>query len=315
MGGYLRKTIRGLLWFAAGAIFGIAVQKAHIPGMFARLIGTTFQLSSRSMSTPGFTSVSRLTDIPAEFHGKLSLYVLAGQSNMVGNGPLPPVQQLDSSIFVFGNDYRWRIASEPLDAPDGQVDEVSLDENAKFGPGLAFAISMRQHNPEAVIGLIPCAKGASSIQEWQRNLSDRTLYGACLKRIRAATPMGAVEGLLFFQGEADATAPHVYPDKLLSTSTYATKFSTFIADLRDDVSLPKLPVVFAQIGTHTAPQYFVNWNTIKEHQNTSNIACTAMITTDDLALRDDVHFTTESYQVIGERYAEALVHLLSRPCK
>jgi hypothetical protein len=35
-----------------------------------------------------------------------------------------------------------------------------------------------------------------------------------------------------------------------------------------------------------------------------------MITTDDLALRDVVHFTSESYQTIGKRFAEAYVNLI-----
>jgi hypothetical protein len=34
-----------------------------------------------------------------------------------------------------------------------------------------------------------------------------------------------------------------------------------------------------------------------------------MITTDDLPLADGVHFTTHSYQVIGERFAEAFFKL------
>jgi hypothetical protein len=34
-----------------------------------------------------------------------------------------------------------------------------------------------------------------------------------------------------------------------------------------------------------------------------------MITTDDLALADEVHFTTESYLLIGQRYADAFLQL------
>ncbi len=35
-----------------------------------------------------------------------------------------------------------------------------------------------------------------------------------------------------------------------------------------------------------------------------------MITTDDLALKDGVHFTSESYQTIGGRFAEAYLNLI-----
>jgi hypothetical protein len=310
----LHRIIFGLLLFAAGIVCGAAAQKYYA---FVLPLSVPIQLPVNPRLLLSFASieVGRRDDIPGQFHGKLSLFILAGQSNMSGYGALPAAQIIDSRVFVFGNNYRWRTASEPIDAPDGQVDEVSMDRHAGFGPGLAFATSLRKHNPNIGIGLIPCAKGGSSIEEWQRNLSDHTLYGSCLKRLRAATTMGKVAGLLFFQGEADAVDPKRSPGKSLSPPTYAAKFSTFVNDLRNDVSITKLPLVFAQIGTHTAPKYFVNWDIVKEQQKNSHIPCSVMITTDDLALRDEVHFTTESYQIIGERYAKAMLNLLTRPCE
>jgi len=161
-----------------------------------------------------------------------------------------------------------------------------------------------------IIGLIPCAKGASSIEEWQRSFSDHTLYGACLKRVRAATTFGELAGLLIFQGEQDTVNAELYPDTSPSVSDYATKFSTFVNNFRSDMALPELPVVFAQIGTNTAPRLFLNWEAVKRQQETVKLPCAAMITTDDLPLRDVVHFTTESYRIIGERYAEVMASLL-----
>jgi hypothetical protein len=247
--------------------------------------------------------------IPEEFQGRLSLFILAGQSNMSGHGELPSAQSFDPKVFTFGNDYRWRVAREPIDAADGQVDEVSRDNEAGVGPGLAFATALVAHYPDTGIGLIPCAKGASAIEEWQRHLSDNTLYGSCLKRIRAATTMGSIAGLLFFQGEADAIDPLRHPEQSLSPFDYATKFSTFVNDLRHDLTLPYLPVVFAQIGSHAAPGVFVNWNIVQEQQQRTDLPCATMIVTNDLALKDTVHFTTESYRIIGQRYAEALLEL------
>ncbi len=40
-----------------------------------------------------------------------------------------------------------------------------------------------------------------------------------------------------------------------------------------------------------------------------DLPCVAMITTSDLPLYDGVHYTTESYQEIGARFAEAYVYL------
>ena len=66
---------------------------------------------------------------------------------------------------------------------------------------------------DMAIGLIPCAKGGSLIHDWRRNLDDNTLYGSCLKRARAASLMGNVAGLLYFQGEIDAVDPKEQPGR------------------------------------------------------------------------------------------------------
>ena len=86
-----------------------------------------------------------------------------------------------------------------------------------------------------------------------------------------------------------------------------------VKDWRNDLGLPELPVVFAQIGSNKAPDIFVNWAVVKEQQRSVEAPYCVMITTDDLALKDPVHFTTESYQVIGRRFAEAYLSLIREP--
>jgi hypothetical protein len=76
------------------------------------------------------------------------------------------------------------------------------------------------------------------------------------------------------------------------------------------LGLPELPVVFAQIATNTAPELFVNWAVVKEQQRSLEMPFCAMITTDDLALKDAIHFTSESYQIIGQRFTEAYLNLI-----
>lgn len=248
--------------------------------------------------------------LPRGFQGQLALFVLAGQSNMSGWGDLPEQQTLHPRAFVFGNDYMWRPASEPIDDPRGQVDQVSLG-SGRMGPGMAFATTLLQAEPELVVGLIPCAKGDTSIHQWQRSLGDDTLYGSCLKRIAAASTMGDLAAVLFFQGEADALDPQKFSERVLSAESYGEMFARYIEDLRADLRQPDLPVVFAQIGSHSAPQDFVNWDLVKAEQAALDLPCTRMITTDDLPLMDAVHFTSASYQKIGERFAAAYLALMA----
>lgn len=115
---------------------------------------------------------------------------------MAGTAPVEREDQTPHPrVYAFGPDYRWRRAIEPLgDAPG-------------VGPGLAFAKEVASRQPEMVIGLVPCARGGTSILAWQRSLSERSLYGACLSRARAASVVGEIAGLLFLQGESDVSHP------------------------------------------------------------------------------------------------------------
>ncbi|NJM97007.1 MAG: sialate O-acetylesterase [Phormidesmis sp. RL_2_1] len=121
--------------------------------------------------------------VPERLQGKLKLYVLVGQSNMVGAARVPDDINPSANIYTFGNDYRWAVATEPVDSARNQIDRVSADPAAGFGPALTFAKTLVAEDSNQLIGLIPCAKDGSSITDWQRSLSSQSLYGSCLKRV------------------------------------------------------------------------------------------------------------------------------------
>ncbi|MBD1847881.1 hypothetical protein H6F89_31785 [Cyanobacteria bacterium FACHB-63] len=50
-----------------------------------------------------------------------------------------------------------------MDDLTNQVDKVSEDKDAGFGPSVSFATALLEQRRNMVIGLIPCAKGGSSI--------------------------------------------------------------------------------------------------------------------------------------------------------
>jgi hypothetical protein len=297
------KLIRHFLFvcviFILGVSAGAVVQKQIGIGFLLRRAGIPYPTSAPNVPR------MPVVEIPSAHQGHLSLFILAGQSNMVGWAPLPEIAVTNPRIYVFSNDYHWRLASEPVDDAYNQVDQVSLDRIAFFGPSMAFALASLEHHPQSLIGLIPCAKNASAIGQWQRDLSDQSLYGSCLRRARAASPLGRISGILFFQGEADALDPVLYPDPEPNAPEWSVLFTRFVTDFRMDLNDPNLPVVFAQLGTTSDPVAFINWELVKEQQSSIRMPMAAMITTDDLPLMDGLHFTAQSYRVIGERFAEA----------
>lgn len=302
-----RLTLLGV-FFLGGMMFGMVLQKYLGLGNILRAVGIPYPTAAAPVP-----QVIVPVDIPREYQGQMLLFVLAGQSNMVGWSPIPAGEPTDDRVFVFGKDYRWRIADHPIEDASDQVDMVSENLLAGFGPAMDFAFASLERHPDIVIGLIPCAKNSSGIIQWQRDLSDQSLYGSCLKRIRAASPMGQVAGILFFQGETDAADPLQYPDPPPHPEEWSTLFSAFIVDLRSDLNQPDLPVVFAQIGSTWAPDAYPNWDFIMQQQASLQLPNSAMITTSDLPLMDGIHFTTDSYRVIGRRFAAAYWDLVEQP--
>ena len=248
--------------------------------------------------------------IPEAARGQLKLYVLVGQSNMVGKSAAPDGFELPQNTYTFGNDYQWHEATSPVDSAEGQVDQVSADEGAEFGPALAFARSLSISNPKQAIGLIPCAKDGSSITDWAKSLSDQSLYGSCLKRVRAASTMGKVSGILFFQGEADTIDPVQYPALQPAADAWAEKFATFVYNFRQDMGNPGTPLVYAQLGQPDDLQGLPNWALVQRQQENIQIPNAKMIKTNDLPMMG-IHYTADSYVTIGERFAEAVEQIES----
>lgn len=305
------KSSRLILYIAlvlSGMLAGMAVQRYVGLGNILRFAGVAYPTRT-PLADP---NDSGITGVPQAYHGRMRLFILAGQSNMVGWAAIPEGEPTDPRIYLFGKDYRWRLADHPIEDAANQVDMVSENRLAGFGPAMEFAFASLERHPDLVIGLIPCAKNSSGIIQWQRDLSDQTLYGSCLKRIRAASPMGEIAGILFFQGETDAIDPIQYPDPPPHPFEWSELFTNFITDLRNDLDQPDLPVVFAQIGSTWAPEAYPNWDFIMQQQASLQLPMSAMITTSDLPLHDGIHYTTDSYRIIGRRFAEAYWNIVEQ---
>jgi hypothetical protein len=282
------------------------------------LLGITLlaACSPTSQASPAWATADQTTiattGVPTEYQGKLKLFILAGQSNMSGRGAVPAaLKHTNPRVYVFGNDYLWKLAEEPVDSAVGQVDMVSEDRDAGMSPGLSFAETLLASKPEWVIGLIPCAKSSSSLRDWQQNDDPKSLYGSCLKRMQQAMQKGSPAGILFYQGEIDAGDPAIYSQKnILPSDHWAGEFGQWVKAWRSDLGSPDLPVVFAQLATNRDPRSFINWKVIKEQQVSVDLPNVRMIKTDDLKLGDAVHLSVEGYLEVGRRFAEAYLEII-----
>ena len=254
--------------------------------------------------------IYRGLSVPVDHQGNMKLFIVAGQSNASGRGILPTTQTENAQVYVFGNDYHWRLLLEPSDDFTNQVDSVSADDDAAFSFAYPFAVELLRTYPDMVIGIIPCARGGTSLYEWRRQLGDDTLYGSCLKRARAASVMGEISAILFYQGEKDARGPALFPELELYPNSWAVHFEELAAAWRADLGLPNLPIVYAQIGTTTDPILYPNWEAVRTQQALVSLSNCNMVITDDVPLQDTAHFTTYGYRIVGRRFSAGYVGVI-----
>lgn len=96
---------------------------------------------------------------------------MVGQSNMAGRGYLNDVQQIyDEKIKMLVNG-RWQTMTEPInfDRPTSGI-----------GLAASFAGAWRLKNDEEEIGLIPCADGGTSLDDWA--VGEHSLKAPCSRQ-------------------------------------------------------------------------------------------------------------------------------------
>lgn len=234
------------------------------------------------------------TEAPAQWPPWL--FVIAGQSNAYGDPFIPIIPGPTSLLLVGaqGADLQWYTASEALVGP---------------GPALPFAAALRERT-NAPIGLIQCARGGSAILEWAPSNDPATLYGACRQRILAARAIGTFKGLLWDQGERDATLrPEARPYE------WAARFQTIAQAVRADTGTPSLPVVWAVLGpTLLTPADVPNWPIVQYQQRAVSLGLGMLVETTGLPLEDTVHYSRAGYQDLGRRFATAWWDGLAPAC-
>lgn len=238
------------------------------------------------------------------------VFIMAGQSNMVGTAMDTPFAPTDPRITMLGNDYVWKQASDPLDDPTGQIDLVSRDEPTYtgVGVGMTFANTMLAQSPQMEVVLVPCAKAASVLWQWYPNPSRSSLYGSMIHRALLAKEKGQLAGFLWWQGESDrdrtADQANQYPQDLIN----------FVRSVRADLNEPNLPVIIVQLHKTPPLDQAGFWDAIKTMQERAvqGLDNAALVKTDDLPVQTltELHVTGEAYKEVGRRIAKAYIGLV-----
>jgi hypothetical protein len=241
---------------------------------------------------------------PQAASSELQLFLLAGQSNMAGRGKVeaqdsvvnPRVLKLDRSMA-------WVPAVDPL-----HWDKPAL---VGVGPGRSFGLALAARDTTARIGLIPAAVGGSPISSWAPGALDTATgthpYDEALARLRIAQKSGKLRGILWHQGESDATPT-------LSV-LYAGKLRALVARFRSDAGDPNLPFVIGELGKFSGKSWTTEVARIDSVHRAiaASVPNVAYVSSDGLVDKgDQLHFDAASQRTFGERYASAYFTIVRR---
>jgi hypothetical protein len=222
----------------------------------------------------------------------LQLFLLIGQSNMAGRGVVEAQdQEILPRIFMLNKEMAWVPAVDPL-----HFDKPAV---AGVGLGRTFAKTLIWANGSASIGLIPAAFGGTSLDEWKPG--DK-LYADALRRAQEAMKSGKLRGILWHQGEADSgTMEHV--------NSYRERFANLVAQLREDLHAPDLPVVVGELGEFQKGKFLKQMND-QLALIPLLVPHSAFVSSAGLVDKgDSTHFDAPSAREFGRRYGLAFLAL------
>jgi len=212
---------------------------------------------------------------------QMKLFLLIGQSNMAGRGKVEAQDQVENPrIFMLTKDLKWVPAKDPV-----HFDKPGM---AGVGPGSEFAREVLKADTNATIGLIPCAVGGTSLDQWK---SGAPLYSAAVARTKEAMKQGKLAGILWHQGESDSGNP----DKVAS---YADRFSAMIGQLRKDLQAEKVPVLIGELIRGYNKNDAIN---VVLPAAAKKVPLCGVVSSEGLG--KGLHFDSPSARKFGQRYA------------
>ncbi|MDI4649628.1 sialate O-acetylesterase [Cohnella hashimotonis] len=219
-------------------------------------------------------------------------FLMLGQSNMAGRGFMHEVDPIYNEKIKMLRNGQWQMMTEPINY-DRPVAGISL--------AASFADAWSRANPDEEIGLIPCAEGGSSLNDWH---PEGILFQHALSEARFALRSSQICGILWHQGESDSyRSLH---------ETYYGKLTFIIETLRNELNLEAVPLIIGGLGDFLGKtgfgQHATEYRQVDEQlqlfaneQPNCYFATAAELT----ANPDGIHLDAVSQRKFGYRYFEA----------
>lgn len=220
--------------------------------------------------------------------------LMIGQSNMAGRGFINEVPMICNERILMLRNAGWQMMAEPInyDRP-----------NAGIGLAGSFAAMWCMEHEGEQIGLIPCAEGGSSLDDWA---VDKNLFKNPVIQAGFAMQDSELIGILWHQGESDSYGG--------GYQTYYKKLQVIIESLRKELNAFEVPLIIGGLGDFLGKNGFglncteyelVNEQLLKFAREQEN---SCFVTAEGLTPNPDgIHMDAVSQRRFGVRYYEAFV--------
>ena len=220
--------------------------------------------------------------------------LMIGQSNMAGRGFINEVPMICNERILMLRNAGWQMMAEPInyDRP-----------NAGSGLAGSFAAMWCMEHEGEQIGLIPCAEGGSSLDDWA---VDKNLFKNAVIQAGFAMQDSELIGILWHQGESDSYGG--------GYQTYYKKLQVIIESLRKELNAFEVPLIIGGLGDFLGKNGFglncteyelVNEQLLKFAREQEN---SCFVTAEGLTPNPDgIHMDAVSQRRFGVRYYEAFV--------
>ena len=220
--------------------------------------------------------------------------LMIGQSNMAVRGFINEVPMICNERILMLRNAGWQMMAEPInyDRP-----------NAGIGLAGSFAAMWCMEHEGEQIGLIPCAEGGSSLDDWA---VDKNLFKNAVIQAGFAMQDSELIGILWHQGESDSYGG--------GYQTYYKKLQVIIESLRKELNAFEVPLIIGGLGDFLGKNGFglncteyelVNEQLLKFAREQEN---SCFVTAEGLTPNPDgIHMDAVSQRRFGVRYYEAFV--------
>jgi Carbohydrate esterase, sialic acid-specific acetylesterase len=249
---------------------------------------------------------------------QIDLFVLAGQSNMVGYGS--NVAELPSDLAGRQQNVLWYNArdrwvtlaapTEPLPFSNAKFpDSPAIAAGIGFGPEIFLGTRLQKALDRPVALVKYASNGANLTQDWQpTGLFYQPLIRRVNHSIAGLSARGydvKVSGFFWLQGESDTR-------DLTWAQNYQTNLEDFIGRVRSDLNQPSLPFILGLIPLAsdqlTARGYFPYADIVRSAQFAVSQTLPNVVAIETLDLprsSDNLHLNSQGLIALGDRMADA----------